>query len=238
MLTDSDIAHDRGAARLLGARCYRGSPCARCDARLRYTANGACVHCLAADGRRYKAGRIEQERERKRAWKRANPDKVRASKAAAYAPKREAARLRREVREADALAMRQAYGHAIEMARQERETNRPQRQRDLWRRMRSLRRARMRAAEGEFSLDQAALLLVLQGGQCAYCDAAERLTIDHMTPLSRGGSNRASNIQWLCKPHNDSKHARTDEAYRAAAGIDRETGAVDYARLLFSIMGD
>lgn len=40
------------------------------------------------------------------------------------------------------------------------------------------------------------------------CDAHEDLTVDHITPLSRGGSDDLSNLQFLCRPHNSSKRDR------------------------------
>ncbi len=42
---------------------------------------------------------------------------------------------------------------------------------------------------------------------CAYpgCNINTSLTIDHIVPLSRGGSDELSNLQFLCFKHNSSK---------------------------------
>jgi hypothetical protein len=41
--------------------------------------------------------------------------------------------------------------------------------------------------------------------QCAYCGSEENLTLDHITPRSKGGSNRATNVLCACKECNNSK---------------------------------
>ena len=47
--------------------------------------------------------------------------------------------------------------------------------------------------------------------RCAFCDATEaKLTVDHIIPLSRGGSNWPWNIRPLCEPCNDMKGPRLD----------------------------
>jgi hypothetical protein len=46
------------------------------------------------------------------------------------------------------------------------------------------------------------------GGACVYCDCTEKLHIDHLIPVSKGGSNHASNLQLLCAECNLSKGAR------------------------------
>lgn len=42
--------------------------------------------------------------------------------------------------------------------------------------------------------------------QCAYCGSEENLTLDHITPRSKGGSDRLTNILCACKECNNSKN--------------------------------
>ncbi len=41
--------------------------------------------------------------------------------------------------------------------------------------------------------------------QCAYCGSEDNLTLDHITPRSRGGSDRITNVLCACKECNRSK---------------------------------
>lgn len=78
------------------------------------------------------------------------------------------------------------------------------------------RRARERGAEGFFTDKDVSRIFNKQRGFCV-CGKALRLgyTIDHKTPISRGGSNWPDNIQLLCSRCNSSKGTKTDEEWRA-----------------------
>ena len=47
--------------------------------------------------------------------------------------------------------------------------------------------------------------------RCVYCGAAERLTIDHVMPRSRGGADSWENLVAACTPCNNRKGNRTPE---------------------------
>jgi 5-methylcytosine-specific restriction endonuclease McrA len=51
-------------------------------------------------------------------------------------------------------------------------------------------------------------IVAAHGGRCAYCGKKpkkRRLTMDHITPLSRDGSNTAANVVPACKSCNSKK---------------------------------
>lgn len=50
------------------------------------------------------------------------------------------------------------------------------------------------------------------GETCAKCGTTLNLTLDHIVPKSRGGSNRIANLQILCVGCNQAKGATLDEA--------------------------
>jgi len=67
------------------------------------------------------------------------------------------------------------------------------------------RRALKRAAEGYFSASDWTAIQNRQGHRCAHCGKRRKLTVDHILPLNRGGSNWPCNIQGLCLSCNCSK---------------------------------
>ena len=48
----------------------------------------------------------------------------------------------------------------------------------------------------------------LLGNKCQLCGATERIEIDHILALSKGGTNHIDNLQPLCKPCNSGKGNR------------------------------
>ncbi len=54
----------------------------------------------------------------------------------------------------------------------------------------------------------AAAMTALRGLPCAYCGGTERIEIDHIVPLTRGGTHTASNFAPACKTCNTSKGNR------------------------------
>ena len=68
------------------------------------------------------------------------------------------------------------------------------------------RRARVSGAEGSYTQGEWESTIEACGGACAYCGAAgSRLTVDHVQPISKGGSNVIDNILPACSKCNSSK---------------------------------
>ncbi len=74
----------------------------------------------------------------------------------------------------------------------------------------SKRRALKSRAEGSFTTGQIAELHKKQQGRCAWCakKLGEKFHRDHRIPLSKGGSNRITNIELLCPTCNVRKQAQ------------------------------
>ena len=73
------------------------------------------------------------------------------------------------------------------------------------------RRARMMGAAG-FNCWETCLKVY--NYQCAWCGSKENLQLDHITPLSKGGSNWQFNCQPLCRKCNASKGNKTTNVYQ------------------------
>lgn len=68
-----------------------------------------------------------------------------------------------------------------------------------------------------FSKDQRAAIARSQRYKCMYCGVrltSDNLQIDHMDPVSRGGSNDDGNLQALCRRCNIRKGNHTDDEFR------------------------
>jgi len=72
--------------------------------------------------------------------------------------------------------------------------------------LKARRYAREKGAIGSHSLIEWNALKIAYNNKCANCRLELKLTKDHITPLSKGGSDFIENIQPLCKSCNSKKH--------------------------------
>lgn len=85
----------------------------------------------------------------------------------------------------------------------------------LARRGNAKRRAIMQNIEGSYTPSDLEALYDAQDGQCAYCgirlfwDIPGDIHVDHVQPVSRGGTNNPDNLALACADCNLSKHDKT-----------------------------
>ena len=72
--------------------------------------------------------------------------------------------------------------------------------------LKARRYAREKGAEGSHTLEEWKAIKDSCGNVCIFCGSNEKLTKDHIIPLSKGGSDYIENIQPLCKSCNSKKH--------------------------------
>jgi 5-methylcytosine-specific restriction endonuclease McrA len=72
-------------------------------------------------------------------------------------------------------------------------------------------RAKKYGCEGTFTFEEWQHLCEKYNHCCLKCGGKEKLTIDHIIPLSGGGRNSIENIQPLCLRCNSSKNALTED---------------------------
>ena len=169
----------------------------RAKARVRYVSSIATrqkAHALAA---RWRKENPERKRQLAREYGARNRDRINTRSRAGYAKNREqlrerASAWRSENREKDRTHKRR-WGR-----------DNPEARRANWHRYRS----RSKSAPGSFTVEQMRARFAFFGDRCAYCGSTEKLTIDHVIPLSRGGTNWPSNLRPACRSCNSAKRDR------------------------------
>lgn len=208
------------------------SHCKMCrnKARSAYRSNPENIQRERAYNRQWKATHREKVREHKRQFHQRHADRLRAEWREKYArnpePKRAKVRLYRAMYP-DRVKQTNQKVWVKKMSRPEyREYHRvrtrrwraehPDYRRDYYQRNKlkflvwfHRRRARKAQNGGNFTVEEWQALCEQYGNKCLACGAADKLTVDHITPISLGGTNDISNIQPLCGRCNSSKGARS-----------------------------
>lgn len=73
------------------------------------------------------------------------------------------------------------------------------------------RRAMQRNARGKWGAGDLVLLRKVLGKTCMRCGSKDRISIDHVVPITKGGTNYPANLQFLCRSCNSGKNNRTKE---------------------------
>ena len=100
------------------------------------------------------------------------------------------------------------------------EEQRKERRRQEKRNYRHRRRARLAGQSGKATAGQVRAAKKKAGGLCFYCKAKVKdLTIDHVTPLARGGSHTLDNIVFACHECNSKKRDLPPHEFASRFGL-------------------
>lgn len=188
----------------------------------------SCKDCRCADSRERYLADPERAKRLSRAWERENPERtaerVRRWRAANPEKQAEYERRWREKNRAKVSAYQRAYYAAhrerlLRLHRMWREANweLARASEDAWAAANRVKRReyqhRRRAAVKRSAVILSDLLEVLVEQPCAYCGATEHIEIDHVVPLSRGGTHTPENLAPACGSCNRSKGAKLLEEW-------------------------
>jgi len=149
--------------------------------------------------RKYHAANLDECRERSRRYRQEHLEEMRAKDREQYAQNREAQKKRK---------LDYYYENREEML----EANRrwiaanPEKNRARY----SRRRALVKNAEGSYTAEDTVAQYERQKGKCFYCgvDVGDDYHVDHVVPLSKGGTNGPENLVVACPHCNLSKYAK------------------------------
>lgn len=223
----------RAAARAQGLKQYfTGKPCKHGHLCKRQVASGSCYDCLKRHSKNWRAANPDKVLRSWKKWRVANSETVKKWKAASAS--RPEVRERRKVYQATWYQTNKERDRPARLAlyaakRESRiayskawvEAN-PERSREHFRMGMARRRARKRGAGGTHTAADLADIFRAQGGRCAYCRAdlnKIKKHVDHIVPLARGGSNRRSNLQYLCQPCNQKKNWKDPNEFARSIGL-------------------
>lgn len=203
------MASPRQEAKQKGQKTYKSDvQCKNKHDSERYTKTAHCIACSSEHTKQWWASRPDGEKkQRYKAWAVENREYVNAYKRA-HKWKPDPAKKR--------LWAINNPDKAKASARKYYDNNR-EHFRAKWRN----RDARRRAAKGSHSVEDIENIVKMQAGRCAYCQRrlAGKYEIDHIEPLSTGGSNDKTNLQALCPPCNRRKGAISPLKYARQIGL-------------------
>ena len=221
----AQIVSRAGAIASGAKRYFTGKPCPRGHVAERYTSKCICVVCndSAAKewGRQNPCGRSAI----KAKWRNSNINRAHATEAAWRARNVEHIRQKTAKRAAEnrdeILATAKAYRAANKEACRARVKDWFQRNPNKARLYNATRRGLLRSAEGTFTTEDLAEIRKRQRDRCAYCRAKLEGAghLDHITAVSKGGSNWPRNLQWLCATCNVSKHDKDAIDFAQTRGL-------------------
>jgi 5-methylcytosine-specific restriction endonuclease McrA len=233
---------EKAAARASGAiRYFTGKPCRNGHIAERLVCDGHCIECKNINGKKSAQRHPQTSALAKRRYRERNREKLRAAYADYCERKGDEVREQKRRYAARNILKERARSKAkfyrdkekcIERNKRWKENNRDK-VNAIARRFRERhplkgrmtaqnRRALRRGLKGKQTSQGIAELFRLQKNKCGYCRAdltKVSFHIDHITPVSKGGSNERKNLQILCQPCNSRKHASDPIDFAQSLGM-------------------
>ena len=231
MLLERQVQGVKSRASMLGvkkipARDMLNKPCSKCQqvkqsdqfaVSIRWGKSYPSSHCRACEAAYMRGRPAEVKKAIEQRSRDKNRDKLKKSR-----PRKRTAEQLERIRISSSQRYYTKREEILAKQRQERKDN-PEafrtKRREAYRRDRSSsvnadhkRKARLRGSDATMTRAQWKAVLAWFENTCAYCQLwFERLTQDHVIPISRGGAHAVANIVPACRSCNARKYARTPE---------------------------
>jgi deoxyribose-phosphate aldolase len=173
-----------------------------------------CQKCQTETERNYRGDCKPCKNEWKKAWRKANTEKVKASLAAYRAANKEKMK-------ASGAAWRARNPEYAKIKVAEWKAANPERHAANKRNYKRNRRAKKKSAGGIHTSNDIKQLLSSQKGKCICCKSsiANNYHVDHVIPLALGGRNDKLNLQILCPTCNIRKGAKHPIDFMQSIGM-------------------
>lgn len=208
-------------ARLRGLQFYfTGKPCKRGHVSLRRVKSTSCCQCDYGRTKKWREENHDRSRQLARDWTERNRERLRALERARYAknPAKFREKTRRYYRQNEEYARRYSSKHYYLSYQNEEVRKKAQLRTRIWARKNpekartNLRnvKAKRKNVSGSHTAQDVAMIHRAQQGKCACCHIPlkDKFHVDHIIPVSRGGTNERRNLQILCVACNLAKGAR------------------------------
>lgn len=184
---------------------FTGNPCKHGHLSQRRVTNSDCIECSAIRSREHAKANPDMRRKWDAKYEKKNPDMRKQISRRYYANNKEKMVER----------SRAYYAENLNKIRQYYEANK-----DKFFAHSRTRRSRVANAPGTHTAADVRDILTMQRHHCACCGVKlATYHVDHIVPLSRGGSNDKANLQILCAPCNLSKHAKDPLTFMQERGF-------------------
>lgn len=171
-----------------------GKPCKSCG-KFDYYPSGKCKTCHDKRMTKWRGNNQEKPNEYARKWKSNNPEKLKISKSK-YKKSKATKEKNTQWRIRNIEKIRQYISKYTAANKDKRKA------------LKQKRRTSALGAGGSFTAAEWNELCKSYNYKCVRCGRKEKLTADHIKPVSKGGDSNISNIQPLCRSCNSSKGAK------------------------------
>ena len=188
--------------------------CKTCGGTSFYETSKKCKYCVSVTQAKYRANNVEKLREKERIWKENNKDKVNAHREKWEInnknKRKESVNLWHSMNKARRSLYMQKWACNNKLKTKEYHKKYRFENKELVRSHSANRRVRENTAFGKLSKGLFRKLFVLQRGLCPCCGEklGRKAHMDHIQPLSKGGTNSDDNIQLLRARCNQEKSAK------------------------------